>query len=49
MTTASPSPDLDKLSADELRQLVIDLLGTVATLEAQVAGLTEENARLKKR
>lgn len=47
MTTSSPSPDLDKLSADELRRFVVDLLGTVATLEAKVAAQAEEIARLK--
>ena len=38
---------LEGLSAAELRCLVIDLLGAVATLEGRVAELTEEIARLK--
>src|SRR3954447_7948332 len=47
MTKTSIDTDLDHLSAAELRCLVIDLLGTVATLEGRVAELTEEIARLK--
>lgn len=47
MTTPVPPPDLNGLSADELRPMVVELLGTVAKLEAKVAALTEENARLK--
>src|SRR5689334_25305130 len=40
-------PNLEELSAAELRSLVVSLLETVAQLEAKVAALTEENARLK--
>jgi hypothetical protein len=40
-------PNLEDLSAAELRSLAVSLLGTVAQLEAKVAALTEENARLK--
>src|SRR3954452_4989767 len=40
-------PNLEDLSAAELRSLVVSLLGTVAQLEAKVAALTDENARLK--
>src|SRR4051795_4356397 len=40
-------PDLEDLSAAELRSLVVSLLETVAQLEAKVAALTEENTRLK--
>ena len=47
MTKTSIDTDLDHLSAAELRCLVIDLLGAVATLEGGVAELTEEIARLK--
>ena len=50
MATDAPLPDLNlnDLSTDALQQLVIDLLGTVATLEAKVAAQAEEIARLKK-
>src|SRR3954453_13307286 len=41
-------PNLEDLSAAELRSLVVSLLGTVAQLEAKVAALTDEIARLKK-
>src|SRR3954454_25031347 len=41
-------PNLEDLSAVELRSLVVSLLGTVAQLEAKVAALTEEIARLKR-
>ena len=41
-------PNLEDLSAAELRSLVVSLLGTVAQLEAKVAALTEEIARLKR-
>ncbi len=47
MTTPPPSPNLDGLYADELRQMVIGLLGAVAKLEAKVAAQAEEIARLK--
>src|SRR3954465_3635310 len=40
-------PNLEDLSAAELRSLVVSLLESVAQLEAKVAALTEENARLK--
>src|SRR3954469_23060457 len=40
-------PNLEELSAAELRSLVVSLLETVAQLEAKVAALTDENARLK--
>jgi hypothetical protein len=40
-------PNLEDLSAAELRSLVVSLLETVAQLEARVAALTEENTRLK--
>lgn len=42
-----PLPDLNGLSADDLRRLVIELLGAVAKLEAKVAAQSEEIARLK--
>jgi hypothetical protein len=41
-------PTLEDLCAAELRSLVISLLGTVAQLEAKVAALSEEIARLKR-
>jgi len=41
-------PTLKDLCAAELRSLVVSLLGTVAQLEAKVAALTEEIARLKR-
>jgi hypothetical protein len=41
-------PNLEDLSAAELRSLVVSLLGTVAQLEAKVAALSEEIARLKR-
>ena len=47
MTIRPELPNLEDLSAAELRSLVVSLLGTVAQLEAKVAALTEENARLK--
>src|SRR5215212_10104225 len=40
-------PNLEDLSAAELRSLVVSLLETVAQLEAKVAALSEENTRLK--
>ena len=40
-------PNLEDLSAAELRSLVVSLLETVAQLEVKVAALTEENAQLK--
>ena len=47
MTNTSKDTDLEDLCAAELRSLVVSLLETVAQLEAKVAALTEENARLK--
>src|SRR3954454_10297285 len=41
-------PNLEDLSAVELRSLVVNLLEALAQLEAKVAALTEENAQLKK-
>ena len=40
-------PNLEDLSAAELRSLVVSLLESVAQLEAKVVALTDENARLK--
>jgi hypothetical protein len=48
MTIRPALPNLEDLSAAELRSLVVSLLESVAQLEAKVA-LTEENARLKGR
>jgi hypothetical protein len=47
MTTSPSTPDLDGLSADDLRRMVIGLLGAVAKLETKVAAQAEEIARLK--
>src|SRR4051812_42774500 len=47
MTIRPELPNLEDLSAAELRSLVVSLLESVAQLEAKVAALTEENARLK--
>src|SRR6476620_518454 len=47
MTIRPALPHLEDLSAAELRSLVVSLLESVAQLEAKVAALTEENARLK--
>ena len=47
MATAPRFPDLAACSADELRRLVIGLWEANAKLEAAVAALAEENARLK--
>src|SRR3954468_4717981 len=41
-------PTLEDLWAAELRSLVVSVLGTVAQLEAKVAALSEEIARLKR-
>jgi Transposase IS66 family len=46
MSTPPPS-DLDTLSIDELKRLVIRLLGRVSALEEENRRLREENARLK--
>ena len=42
-----PLPALDALSADELKRLVVQLLGRVSALEEENRRLREENARLK--
>ncbi len=47
MATAPRFPDLAACSADELRRLVIGLWEANAKLEAAVAAVAEENARLK--
>src|SRR3954464_15027111 len=47
MTIGPALPNLEDLSAAELRSLVVSLLESVAQLEAKVAALSEENARLK--
>src|SRR4051812_39210940 len=47
MMIRSELPNLEDLSAAELRSLVVSLLEAVAQLEAKVAALTEENIRLK--
>jgi transposase IS66 family protein len=47
MTIRPALPNLEDLSVAELRSLVVSLLESVAQLEAKVAALTEENARLK--
>ncbi len=47
MATAPRIPDLAACSADELRTLVIGLLEANAKLEAAVAAMAEEIARLK--
>jgi Transposase IS66 family len=44
---ASPPPDLDALSYDGLKRLVIQLLARVVALEEEDRQLREENARLK--
>jgi hypothetical protein len=47
MPTAPPIPDLATCSADDLRTLVIGLLEANTRLEATVAAMAEEIARLK--
>ncbi len=42
-----PLPDLDALSLDELKKLVVQLLVRVSTLEEENQQLRAENARLK--
>src|SRR4051812_37874143 len=42
-----PLPDLDALSLDELKKLVVELLVRVSTLEEENQQLRAENARLK--
>ena len=46
-TSTPPPSDLDTLSLDELKRLVIRLLGRVSALEEENRCLREENARLK--
>src|SRR3954471_22978362 len=46
--SSPPLPDLDALSADGLKRLVVQLLARVAALEEENRRLREENARLKK-
>jgi hypothetical protein len=46
--SSPPLPDLDALSADGLKRLVVRLLARVAALEEENRRLREENARLKK-
>jgi hypothetical protein len=45
--SSPPFPDLDALSADELKRLVVQLLGRVSALEEENRQLREERARLK--
>ena len=45
--SSPPLPVLDALSADELKRLVVQLLGRVSALEEENRRLREENARLK--
>ena len=42
-----PLPDLDALSLDELKKLVVQLLVRVSALEEEIQQLRAENARLK--
>ena len=42
-----PLPDLDTLSLDELKKLVVQLLVRVSTLEEENQQLRAENGRLK--
>src|SRR4051812_34054451 len=44
---SSPLPDLDVLSPDGLKRLVIQLLARMAALEEENRQLRDENARLK--
>src|SRR3954469_8532906 len=46
--SSPPLPDLDALSADGLKRLVVQLLARGAAREEGTGGLREENARLKK-
>src|SRR4051795_10671507 len=46
--SSPPLPDLDALSADGLKRLVVQLLARVAALEEENRRPGEENARLKK-
>src|SRR3954468_6465466 len=45
--SVSPLPDLDALSFDELKKLVVQLLVRVSALEEEIQRLGAENARLK--
>ena len=42
-----PLPDLDALSLDELKKLVVQLLVRVSALEEEIQQLRAENGRLK--
>ena len=42
-----PLPDLDALSLDELKKLVVQLLVRVSALEEEIQRLRAENGRLK--
>src|SRR3954462_11970864 len=42
-----PLPDLDALSLDEMKKLVVQLLVRVSALEEEIQQLRAENARLK--
>src|SRR3954462_10105036 len=46
--SSPPLPELDALSADGLKRLVVQLLARVAALEEENRRLREEDARLKK-
>src|SRR3954447_26270845 len=46
--SSPPLPDLDALSADGLKRLVVQLLARVAPGEEETRRVREENARLKK-
>ena len=45
--SVAPLPDLDALSLDELKKLVVELLVRVSTLEEENRQLRAENGRLK--
>src|SRR3954467_11333514 len=45
--SVAPLPDLDALSLDELKKLVVELLVRVSTLEEENQQLRAENGRLK--
>ena len=45
--SGAPPLDLDALSQDDLKTLVVQILTRIAVLEEEVARLREENARLK--
>src|SRR3954454_13341625 len=46
--SSPPLPDLDALSADGLKRLVVKLVARGGAVEEETGGLREENARLKK-